>query len=143
MPPAKQQLPQPVIRVAPLGELNAYIVTEHELETLAQGSPAGLLLNFALALLPMAGSIIVTLRSSTMTDLNFTLFTSASIIFIIAGLICLTLWWRLHTSVKTLVQEIKNRMPPPQGIPATAPAPAAPGPAPATPSPSSPPPPTP
>jgi hypothetical protein len=120
MPPPRNQPQQPVIRVAPLGELNAYTVYEHELETLAQGSPAGLFLNFALALLPTAVGIIVTLRSSTMTDLNFTIFASASIIFIVAGVICLTLWWRLHRSVRSLVEDIKRRMPP-QGIQATAP----------------------
>src|SRR5438477_5741607 len=98
MPPAKHQPQHPVIRVAPLGELNAYTVYEHELETLASGSPGGIFLNFALALLPLAVGIIVTLRSSTMTDLNFTLFTSASIIFIVAGLICLALWWKTHRS---------------------------------------------
>jgi hypothetical protein len=124
----RSQPQQPVVRVAPLGELNAYTVYEHELETLAQGSPAGLFLNFALALLPTAVGIIVTLRSSTMTDLSFTLFSSASIIFIVAGVICLTLWWRMHRSVTSLVEEIKRRMPPP-GIQATA----------ATPSPASPP----
>ena len=68
----------------------------------------------------MAIGVIVTLRSSTMTDLNFTIFTSASIIFIVAGVICLTLWWRMHRSVQTLVEDIKRRMPP-QGIPATPP----------------------
>lgn len=129
MPPPRNQPQPPVIRVAPLGELNAYTVYEHELETLSQGSPAGLFLNFALALLPTAFGIIVTLRSSTMTDLNYAIFTSASIIFIVAGMICLTLWWRMHRSVKALMDEIKRRMPPP-GIQTTAPAPAAPPPAP-------------
>jgi hypothetical protein len=123
----RSQPQQPVVRVAPLGELNAYTVYEHELETLAQGSPAGLFLNFALALLPAAVGIIVTLRSSTMTDLNFTLFSSASIIFIVAGVICLTLWWRTHRSVASLVEDIKRRMPP-QGIQATASAPSPPSP---------------
>ena len=124
MAPAKNQPQLPVIRVAPLGELNAYTIYEHELETLAEGSPGGLFLNFALALLPTAVGVIVTLRSGTMTDLNFMLFTSASIIFMIAGVICLALWRRTYKSVTTLVEEIKKRMPP-QGIqtaPATSPA---------------------
>jgi hypothetical protein len=55
MPPGKGQPQHPVIRVAPLGELNAYTVYEHELELLARGSPGGIFLNFALALLPLAG----------------------------------------------------------------------------------------
>lgn len=124
MAPARNQPQLPIIRVAPLGELNAYTIYEHELETLAEGSPGGLFLNFALALLPTAVGVIVTLRSGTMTDLNFMLFTSASIIFMIAGVICLALWRRTYKSVTTLVEEIKKRMPP-QGIqtaPATLPA---------------------
>ncbi len=125
MPSAKSQPQQPVIRVAPLGELNAYTVYEHERETLAQGSPSSLLLNFALALLPSAVGILVTLYSSTMSDLKITLFPSAAIIFIVAGLICLTLWARMHRSASRLVEQIKNRIPPP-GTPATIPAPAAP-----------------
>jgi high-affinity Fe2+/Pb2+ permease len=119
MAPARNQPQLPIIRVAPLGELNAYTIYEHELETLAEGSPGGLFLNFALTLLPTAIGIIVTLRSSTMTDLNFMLFTSASIIFVIAGLICLVLWWRTHNSVTTLVEEIKKRMPLQPGIQTT------------------------
>jgi hypothetical protein len=115
MAPARNQPQRPVIRVAPLGELNAYMIYEHELETLAEGSPGGLFLNFALALLPTAVGIIVALRSGMMTDLYFMLFTAASIIFLIAGAICLALWWRTRKSVSTLVEEIKKRMPP-QGI---------------------------
>jgi hypothetical protein len=116
MAPARNQPQLPVIRVAPLGELNAYTIYEHELETLAEGSPGGLFLNFALALLPTAVGIIVALRSGTMTDLYFMLFTAASIIFLIAGAICLALWWRTHKNVTTLVEEIKKRMPLPLGI---------------------------
>jgi hypothetical protein len=44
---------QPVVRVAPLGELNVYTIYEHELVTLGQGSPGSVFLSFALALLPL------------------------------------------------------------------------------------------
>jgi len=37
-----------VVRLAQPVELNAYVVFEHQLDLLAQGSPASLLLNFAL-----------------------------------------------------------------------------------------------
>lgn len=47
----------PVIRHAPLGELKVYTIYEHELDSLAQGSPTSLLLNFALLLLPTSLSL--------------------------------------------------------------------------------------
>jgi hypothetical protein len=39
---------QPVIRVIPPAELNAYLVYEHQLDELAQGSWNSIALNFAL-----------------------------------------------------------------------------------------------
>ncbi|MGP0063492.1 MAG: hypothetical protein ACLQGP_07840 [Isosphaeraceae bacterium] len=55
---------QPVIRVAPPGELNVYPVYEHQLDLLAQGSPAPLLLNFALFFLGVAATAAGTLWST-------------------------------------------------------------------------------
>jgi hypothetical protein len=85
----KKQPTHPNVRVAPLGELRVYPVYEHELETLGRGSPASLFLNFALALLPTAAGIAVTLRSSTTSDLNFVVLTCIGVIFALVGLICL------------------------------------------------------
>ena len=45
---------QPVVRRAPLGELNVYEVHEHELDQLAGGSPGPQLLNISYALLGAA-----------------------------------------------------------------------------------------
>ena len=117
MATAKGQPVHPVVRVAPLGELNVYPVYEHELETLGRGSPASVFLNFALALLPTAAGIAVTLRSSTTSDLNLVVLTCVGVIFALAGLLCLLLWWRMHVNVQSLMKEIKNRMPPQLGTP--------------------------
>jgi hypothetical protein len=108
----KKQPTEPVLRVAPLGELRIYPVYEYEFEALGRGSPASLFLNFSLALLPTAAGIAVTLGSSTTSDLNFVVFTCIGVIFALVGLICLFIWWRLHSSARTLMQDIKNRMPP-------------------------------
>src|SRR4051812_16863528 len=113
MPAPKGKYPAPVIRVAPLGELKVYEVAESELDQLAQGSPSALWLNFALALLPCAAGIVVTMISSNLSDLNFTLLTSVSLILVIAGVICLAFWLRTHEAPKDLLRQIKNRMPPP------------------------------
>ena len=44
---AKQTI-LPVVRVAPLGELKVYPITESELDELARGSASSLYLNFSL-----------------------------------------------------------------------------------------------
>lgn len=57
MPSPKHNPLLPVVRVAPLGELNAYTVYEHELDTLAKGSPGSHLLGIGYALIPFSGAI--------------------------------------------------------------------------------------
>ena len=37
---AKKKIEEQLVRVAPLGELRAYTISEHELEKLEQGAPA-------------------------------------------------------------------------------------------------------
>lgn len=119
MPPPRNPAFQPVVRIAPLGELNAYIVYEHELDTLAHGSPGSIWLSFALGFLPFAGGVLVTMRSSVLSDLNFVIFTCLATIFALAGFICLGVWWKTHVSTRKLVEDIKRRMPPPPGTQTT------------------------
>jgi hypothetical protein len=108
----KEETP-PVVRVAPLGELKAYTVSEHELDRLARGSVVSDLLTIAYALLSVAVTLLATLLSTTLDDLRLTHFFCAFLIFTIAGVICFIIGWRTRESVKSLVNEIKNRMPPP------------------------------
>lgn len=108
--------PPPIIRVAPLGELQAYTVYEHELDTLARGSPGSTLLSFSYALIPVAITILVTLLSTTVSQVVFVVFVCAFLILLIAGVICLVLGWQTSGSTHTLVEQIKNRMPPPPTI---------------------------
>jgi hypothetical protein len=107
----------PVIRYAPLGELRVYAVYEHELEILAHGSPASLYLNFALALLSIFATSLVALVTTPIPagHLYQAFFIICTVTLIIGGIL-LVLWWREHSSAKTLIQRIKNRMPPPEGI---------------------------
>jgi hypothetical protein len=58
---AKKPDLSPPLRIAPLGELNAYVVYEHDLDRLAQGSPALVMLNFALFFLGVAATAFGTL----------------------------------------------------------------------------------
>jgi hypothetical protein len=64
--PAGQQMSP--VRVAPLGELNAYTVHEHELDIIAAGSPATLAFNVAVALISIGISFVITLTTTTITS---------------------------------------------------------------------------
>lgn len=103
----------PMIRVAPLGELRVYMITEEELNSLGRGSPGSVFLNFALALLPLAASFLVTLLSTSIPSVTgLTFFICGCIVCFITGLICLVFAWQNHVSSKAIVIEIKHRMPP-------------------------------
>lgn len=120
--PAKPQSPQPVVRVAPVGDLNVYQVSESELDELAKGGASSLWLNFALALLPTGVGIVVTMRSSQLSDTNFVLFTCVAVILFVIGAICLAVWLFGYKCSRKLVEQIKRRMPPPaQQLPAPSP----------------------
>ena len=74
------------------------------------------LLTIAYVLLSVAATLLVTLLSTTLERLHFVLFFCAVLIFAIAGAICLYIGWRTRESVRGIVSEIKNRMPPPPAI---------------------------
>ena len=104
---------QPVVRVAPLGELNAYAVYEHELDTLAKGSPGSHILGISYALLPFSGAFLIAIFGTEIpSDRIYYVFVLTSLVTGLAGLICLILGIWNYQSNKALVEEIKRRMPP-------------------------------
>jgi hypothetical protein len=124
MPSPKPNPLLPVVRVAPLGELNAYAVYEHELDTLARGSSGANLLNISYALIPFSGAFVIAIFGTEIpSNRVFTAFILVALVTGLAGLICLLLGIANYQSNKALVAEIKRRMPPP-ATPATAPLPA-------------------
>jgi hypothetical protein len=93
------------------------MISESELDHLSKGSTESIYLNFALFLLPISFTLIVTLLTATISsDRLHQSFVSISAITLIAGLVLLVFWWRNHVSSKALVAQIKNRMPPPPAI---------------------------
>jgi len=119
------------IRVAPLGELNAYIIYEHELDTLnrldadlAKDPPESLYLNFALFLLPISLSFLVTLLTTTIhSNRAYEFFVIVALVTFLASPLLFALWLRdrriHHTERQRLlaeraqqIQKIKGRMPP-------------------------------
>lgn len=110
------RLPLPVVRVAPLGELRAFTISEHELDRLSRGTVFSDLLTISYVLLSIAATILVTLLSTSLPQLNFIIFICALLIFTISGGISFIIGWRLRENIQALVSEIKGRMPTPAGI---------------------------
>jgi hypothetical protein len=102
-----------VVKLAQPGELKAYVVFEHQLDLLSQGSPASLLLNFALFFLGVAATSLGTLVTAPPNqDRIFYSFLIVFIITLIAGTVLLAIWYATHRSVANLIVEIKAQMPP-------------------------------
>jgi len=107
----------PIVNIAPIGELNVYIVHEHELDEIAQGSPATLAFNAAVALISLGVGFLITVTTTTITlSWLFNLYLFVCINFLLVGSLLLGYWWRTRTSVRVVVTRIKSRMPPPVGI---------------------------
>jgi hypothetical protein len=112
MNPRRAGMP-PVIREAPPGELKIYRVYEHQLDLLAQGSPASLMLNFSLFFLGVAATALGTLVTAPPnSDRVFYSFLIVFLVCLIAGIVLLAVWLFTHRSVKRLVADIKAQMPP-------------------------------
>lgn len=108
---ARKRNTEPLFRVAPLGELRAYTISEHELEKLEQGTPISDLLTIGLCLLSAALTLLVTLLSTSLPSQIYTLFFCAFLIVGLGGGICIFPGWRLRTSTKELARQIRARMP--------------------------------
>ena len=104
----------PVVQVAPLGPLNAYPVYEYELDRLAAGSPGSQLLAIAYALIAFAGALAVAIFGTDIpSDRTYSVFVIGAMVTGLGGILCLFLGLKGYQSNKSLVAEIKLRMPPP------------------------------
>lgn len=108
---AKRRDAEPRVRIAPLGELRAYTISEYELDKLEQGTPISDLLTIGLCLLSAALTLLTTLLSAPLPQLPLLLFFCTLLIFGLGGAICTFLGWRLRTSTRDLAREIRARMP--------------------------------
>lgn len=101
------------VRRGRVDSVDLYEVKENELELLENGEPTGLQLNFAIFLLSIAFSGILTLCTATFTQpILQNTFLFVSIIGVIVGLYLLLMWWKGRKSIKTVIQTIKNRIQP-------------------------------
>ena len=108
----------PVVRYAPLGELRVYEISEAELEKLESGPPGQVHLSFALALLPAALTVFITVQTVEIKDNRiYYSYWIAFWLLSVQGLLSLVRWWTANGSLKSLVQDIRSRMPEKPGIP--------------------------
>ena len=108
----------PIVRYAPVGELRVYEISEAELERLEDGPPGQVHLSFALALLPAALTVMVTLQT---VDISYTrtynAYWIAFWLLSVQGLISLVRWWTAGGALKSVTQDIRSRMTEKPGVP--------------------------
>lgn len=91
--------------------LNLYEVTEDELTILEKGSPTSDYLNFAIALLSIAASFLITLLTVKIeSNRIFCFFTISCIVGFTLGLFLLKLWFRNRNDFKNVIKKIKGRL---------------------------------
>jgi hypothetical protein len=108
---AKKKTEEQVVRIAPLGELRAYVISEHELEKLEKGAPISDLLTIGLCLLSAALTVLITLLSTSLSGTTLTLFFCGLLISGLIGAICTFLGWRGRTSTREMARQIRARRP--------------------------------
>jgi len=103
----------PEIKRGRVARLTIYEISESELETLAQGSPNPIYLNFAIFLLSVSVSFLIALLTITIaSNRTFIVFVAITVGGAIGGVFLLLLWFKTRRSVSDLVQTIRDRLPP-------------------------------
>jgi hypothetical protein len=108
---SKKKTEEQLVRIAPLGELRAYTISEHELEKLEQGAPVSDLFTIGLCLLSCAVTILATLLSASLSGTTLTLFFCTLLITGLIGGICTFLGWHGRINTRDLAREIRARLP--------------------------------
>lgn len=112
-----QHLP-PVVQIGSAPQLRVHQISEEELVQLENGPAGQVHLSFALAMLPAALTILITLQTVTITnDRLYSTYLIALILLACQGIYHLIRWWLTGTSLRGLVKDIRDRMPERPGIP--------------------------
>lgn len=89
--------------------ISLYEVTEEELNTLETGE-SSLELNFAIALFSATLTLVVSIFTTTSTDLVLGIFVVCALLFAILGVYFIIKWWKNKGRVEQTFQKIKNRL---------------------------------
>ncbi len=114
---AGEHRPPPVVVYTPVGELKIYEISEAELEKLEAGPPGQIHLSFALALLPVAVTVLITIQTVLIVQNRLYYgYLIAFWVFLVQGMISLVQWYTKSRDFKRLVADIRGRMPAKPGI---------------------------
>jgi hypothetical protein len=101
----------PALRVAPVGELRAYTVSQEGPHELARGGNVSVSLDFGISLISIFATIAVTFLSVSLDGRVFLGFFSAGLVTLILGAFFLIKGLRDYRSTGELVKAIKSRLP--------------------------------
>lgn len=103
------------VRRGRVASVDLYEVKDSELDIIEKGSPASVQLNFAVFLLSLAFSSILSLCTATFkSDVVQTIFVLAAVVGVLMGAYLLIIWYKTRTTISTIVRGIKARMEPPE-----------------------------
>jgi hypothetical protein len=103
----------PRIRRGRVDSLTIYEITESELETLENGSPASLHLNFSIFFISTAISFLTALLTTTIANIRvYCFFVVVMVVSFALGIILGVLWFRERKSATLLSKKIRQRVPP-------------------------------
>ncbi|MCK9612346.1 MAG: hypothetical protein PHR81_03180 [Bacteroidales bacterium] len=92
--------------------LTIYEVSESELEIIEKGSPSSIYLNFAIFLISVAASFLVSLLTSDYTNKQntFIVFLVITIVGFMIGIFLIILWLRTKNDFDQTIKKIKDRV---------------------------------
>lgn len=104
---------QPRIRRGRVDSVDLYEIKDTELDLFERGAPADLHLNFSIFVLSLAFSSVCSLATATFDDNTVkTTFIVVAVVGVLLGGFLLLSWFRNRTSLKTLCERIRSRIPP-------------------------------
>lgn len=110
-PVSRPEILEPILGSMP--QVKVHRITDDEFKQLASGGLGQQTeLSFALALLPMALTILITLLTVTIPEpRKYNSFLIFLILFAVQGVYFSIRWWRTGSSLKGLIHRIEARMP--------------------------------
>ena len=108
------------VRRGRVDSVDLYEIKDTELDMLEKGSPADLQLNFAIFLLSLAFAAACVLATATFSQATIqTTFIIVLVVGVLLGGYLLLSWCRNRTSLKSICENIRNRIPPEDDVPGT------------------------
>ncbi len=104
------------VRRGRVDSVDLYEIKDSELDLLEKGSPVSIYLNFSIFLFSIAFSALAVLCTAATFKHTVaqTIFIVVMVVGFLMGGFLLILWYRGHSSVSEVIDEIRNRIPPEQ-----------------------------